>query len=74
MDAMKYVHFDYAGRPARIMLDDHDIPEGCEVYDPRQRKLVRDDTLTLDVMDAYDSRMISADEFTVLLSKAQRSA
>lgn len=70
---MKYAHFDYAGRPARIMLDDHDIPEGCEVYDPRQRKLVRDDTLTLDVRDAYESRLISADEFAAMLTKAQQS-
>lgn len=69
---MKYAHFDYAGRPARIVLDDHDIPESCEVYDPHQRKLVRDDTLTLDVMDAYESRMISGDEFTALLAKVQQ--
>lgn len=70
---MPYRYFDYAGRPARIMTDDHDIPESCEVYDTRERKLVRDDALTLDVMDAYDSRMISAEEFTALLAKAQRS-
>ncbi|MES1990612.1 MAG: hypothetical protein V4441_06650 [Pseudomonadota bacterium] len=71
---MKYAHFDYAGRPARITLDDHDIPESCEVYDPRVGRLVRDDTLSLDVMDAYESRIISAEEFAVLLAKAQRSA
>lgn len=71
---MPYRYFDYAGRPARIMMDDHDIPESCEVYDTRQRKLVRDDMLTLDVMDAYDSHMISAEEFAALLAKAQRSA
>jgi hypothetical protein len=35
MTAMKYAHFDYAGRPARIVLDDHDIPESCEVYDAK---------------------------------------
>ncbi|MCZ7641537.1 MAG: hypothetical protein M5U33_00655 [Pseudorhodoplanes sp.] len=70
---MPYRYFDYAGRPARIMMDDHDIPESCEVYDTRLRKLVRDDTLTLDVMDAYDSRMISAEEFAALLSEVQQS-
>jgi len=70
---MPYRYFDYAGRPARIMLDDHDIPESCEVFDTRQRKLVRNDTLTLDVMDAYESRMISAGEFAALLAKAQQS-
>ena len=71
---MKYAHFDYAGRPARITLDDHDIPESCEVYDPHQRTLVRDDTLTLDVRDAYDSRLISPEEFATLLAKLQRRA
>lgn len=71
---MPYRYFDYAGRPARIMMDDHDTPESCEVYDTRQRELVRDDMLTLDVMDAYDSHMISAEEFAALLAKAQRSA
>ncbi|HVT24160.1 MAG TPA: hypothetical protein VHD95_05990 [Rhizomicrobium sp.] len=69
---MKYAHFDYAGRPARIVLDDHDIPESCEVYDPQQRALVRDDTLTLDVRDAYDSRLISPEEFAALLAKVQQ--
>jgi hypothetical protein len=71
---MPYRYFDYAGRPARIRTDDHDIPESCEVYDTGQRKLVRDDTLTLDVMDAYESRMISAEDFAVLLAKAQQRA
>jgi hypothetical protein len=71
---MPYRYFDYAGRPARIVVDDHDIPESCEVYDTRERALVRDDTLILDVIDAYESRMISPDEFTALLAKAQRSA
>jgi hypothetical protein len=69
---MPYRYFDYAGRPARITVDDHDTPESCEVYDTRQRKLVRDDTLTLDVINAYDSRMISAEDFAALLAKAQQ--
>lgn len=71
---MPYRYFDYVGRSARIMTDAEDRPESCEVWNAAQKKLVRDDGFTLDVMNAYESRMISADEFTALLAKAQRSA
>jgi hypothetical protein len=71
---MPYRYFDYAGRPARIMTDDEDRPESCEVWSAAQKKLVRDDSFTLDVMNAYESRLITADEFAALLAKAQQSA
>lgn len=71
---MPYRYFDYAGRPARIMTDAEDHPESCEVWNATQNKLVRDDSFTLDVMNAHESRLISAEEFAALLAKAQRSA
>ena len=71
---MPYRYFDYAGRPARIMTDAEDRPESCEVWNPTQNKLVRDDSFTLDVMNAYESRLISAEEFAALLDKLQRKA
>jgi hypothetical protein len=74
MAVMKYVHFDYAGRPARIMTDAEDVPESCEVWNTAQKKFVRDDSFTLDVMNAYESRIISAEEFAALLAKVQQNA
>lgn len=69
---MPYRYFDYAGRPARIMTDAEDQPESCEVWNAAKKKLVRDDSFTLDVMNAYESRLISAEEFAELLAKAQQ--
>jgi hypothetical protein len=71
---LPFRYFNYAGRPARIMTDTEDRPESCEVWNAAQKKLVRDDSFTLDVMNAYESRLISAEEFTALLAKAQQSA
>jgi hypothetical protein len=69
-DPIKYIYYDYVGRPARISLVENDIPDTCEVWDSALKKLVRDDSIMLDVMEAYESRMISAAEFAELLKRS----
>ena len=69
-ESVKYIYYDYVGRPARISLVENDIPDACEIYDKKLKKLVRDDSIMLDVMEAYESRMISAAEFEDLLKRS----
>ena len=66
----KYIYYNYVGRPARVMLVENDIPELCEIYDPDQKKLVRDDRLMLDVLEHHRSILISAAEFEALLKSS----
>lgn len=68
---IKYLYYDYVGRPARITLVENDIPDACEIYDRQQNKMVRDDTIMLDVLEYYGSQLISAAEFEALLKKIQ---
>lgn len=66
---VKYFYYDYVGRPARITLVENDIPDICEVYDSKQRKMVRDDSVMLDVIEHHGSVFISAEEFEALLKR-----
>jgi len=66
-----YRYFDFYGKPARVTVDDEDIPELCEVYDPEQRALVRRNDLELDVIDSYGSNPITREKFEALLAKVR---
>ena len=66
---MPYWYFNYSGRPARMTVDDKDIPELCEVWDPEQKKLVRDNHAETDLFFGVAGAMISEEEFTALLKR-----
>ncbi len=66
---MRYVYYNYSGRPARVMLDDKDLPEFCEVYDPQRKKLVRSEWVKDDVFfNTHLAQEISGEEFEVVLN------
>lgn len=66
---MRYVYYNYEGRPARVMLDDKGLPETCEVYDPQRKKLVRSEWVKDDVFfNTQLAQEISAGEFEALLN------
>lgn len=56
-------------QPREVVVDDDDVPERCEVYDPEQGTFVARDDLTVDVISAHGSRLISEDEFQALLAR-----
>lgn len=65
---MRYVYYNYSGRPARVMLDDKGLPEFCEVYDAQRKKLVRSAWVENDVFfNTHLAQEISAEEFEALL-------
>lgn len=68
---MAVAYFNFAGTPAKVVLDEDDIPQSCEIYDRRERVFAARDELTLDVIDSYDSLKISEQEFRKLLEKVQ---
>lgn len=66
---MRYVYYNYSGRPARVMLDDKELPESCEVYDTQRKKLVRSEWVKDDVFfNTHLAQEISREEFEALLS------
>jgi hypothetical protein len=68
--SMPFRYFNYFGRPARMTVDEEDIPELCEVWDPAQRKLVADSAAETDCFfGVTGAPMISEEEFTALLAK-----
>jgi hypothetical protein len=72
---VRYVYYNYSGRPARVMLDDKDLPESCEVYDPQRKTLVRDEWVRDDVFfNTHLAQEISAEEFAALLEQLQRAS
>ena len=67
---MAFRYFDYFGRPARMTVDDKDIPELCEVWDPAQKKLVADSAVETDCFfGVTGAPMISEEEFKALVKK-----
>ena len=67
---MPFRYFNYFGRPARLTVDDEDIPELCEVWDPEQKKLIRDNQAETELFfGAAGAPMISEEEFTALLKR-----
>lgn len=68
---MKTVYFDFYGKPAKILLDEGETPDVCEVYNPETGDFEKRDDLTLDVMDSHGSNLINEADFLVLLEKVQ---
>ena len=67
---MPFRYFNYFGRPARMTVDDEDRPELCEVWDPEQKKLIRDNHVETDLFFGVGGApMISEEEFTALLKR-----
>ena len=66
---MPVAYFDFHGKPAKLILDEDELPESCEIYDPAAGAFVLRDDLTLDVMNGYGSCLISEDAFQDLLNK-----
>ena len=66
---MPFRYFNYFGRPARMTVDDEDIPELCEVWDPEQKKLVRDNHAETDLFFGDTGAMISEAEFNALVQE-----
>ena len=61
-------YFNYGGRPVRMTLDDRDIPERTEVWDPAQKRLVENLDIETDIFfDGRRARAISEAEFEALL-------
>jgi hypothetical protein len=66
---MPFRYFDYFGRPARMTVDGEDIPELCEVWDPEQKKFVRDNRAETDLFFGVAGAMISEAEFNALVQE-----
>jgi hypothetical protein len=67
--AMPFRHFNYFGRPARMTVDDEDIPQLCEVWDTKQKKLVVNNWVETDIYFDGRAEMISEEEFEALLKR-----
>ncbi len=65
-------YFDYYGRPARVSVDENDVPVRCEVYDAAEGALVPREDLTLDVTASAGSHLITEDQFDALLARQGR--
>ena len=67
---MPFRYFDYFRRPARMTVDDCDIPELTEVWDPKQSKLVENAVAETDLFfGANGTQIISEEEFEALLKR-----
>ena len=67
---MPFRYFNYFGRPARMTVDDKDIPELCEVWDPERKKLVVDSAVETDLFfGVAGAPMISEAEFDALIQE-----
>lgn len=62
-------YFDFFGTSACVIVDEDDVPKRCEVYDREQGAFISRDDLTVDVIGAHGSRLISEDEFQALLAR-----
>lgn len=71
---MKIQHYDFYGRPAKVTLDEDDIPDTCEVFDAESDKFVTRDDLLLDVTDSSGSYWLSEDAFHALLERVRKRA
>jgi hypothetical protein len=53
-----------------MTVDDKDIPELCEVWDPKQKKLVENSVAETDLFFGVNgTQIISEEEFEVLLKR-----
>ena len=68
---MRYAHFDFDGKPARIGLDELGAPESCEIFDPATGDLKRADELLQDVYDSHSAHAITEDEFNTMMRGAR---
>ena len=66
---MPFRYFNYFGRPARLTVDDKDIPELCEVWDTKQKKLVVNNWVETDIFFDGRAEMISEEEFDALVQE-----
>ena len=66
---MPFRYFNYFGRPARLTVDDKDIPELCEVWDAEQKKLVVNNWIETDIYFDGQAEMISEGEFNALVQE-----
>jgi len=67
---MSVRYFNYGGRPVRMTLDDSDIPERTEVWDPAQKRLVENLDIETDIFfDGRRARAIPEAEFEALLKR-----
>lgn len=71
---MKIAYYNYAGRPARLILDDEDIPERCELFDKETESFVVRDDQTADIWFGHDAYLISKDDFDALVAKHCKSS
>jgi hypothetical protein len=67
---MQLAYFDFFGTPAKLFLEDG-LPERCELYDPTTDSFLLRDDLTLDVVSANGSSLISEQEFERLLTRVR---
>lgn len=65
-------YFDYYGRPARVSVDENDVPVSCEVYDAAEGEFAVREDLTLDVTASAGSHLITEEQFGALLAKQGR--
>ena len=65
---MKVRYFNYRGRPVRMTLDDRDIPELTEVWDPVRKRLAENLDIETEIFfDGRHAKAISQAEFEALL-------
>lgn len=61
-------YFDYGGRPVRMTLDDREIPELTEVWDPAHKRLAENLDIETDIFfDGRHAKAITQAEFEALV-------
>ena len=50
---MRVAWFGFFGTPAKLLLDEDDLPEGCESYDSATDSFVARDELAPDLWDEH---------------------
>jgi hypothetical protein len=68
---MQLAYFDFFGTPAKLFLDEDGQPDRCELYDSASDSFFLRDDLTVDVMSANGSNLISEQDFEQLLARAR---
>lgn len=67
-------YYNFFGVPGRVVFDDDETPDSCEVYKKKLKGLEADNTVMLDMLTQHQSQEISHAEFCELLNRLQNES
>lgn len=68
---MKVAYFDYSGTPAKLILDEDELPVSCELFDRATNRFVARDDLAPDLWHGQGAQRIGEAAFNALLAKVR---